>query len=370
MRCLVSIPSIRNPAVISEYARNAELHKFDLRDAFFLMITEDSADKASYKRELGAAGLDGEVMGAAEREAFMRENGIIEYLDLIPKRSHAETSFGLIYQWLNKKFEYGFFIDDDTSPIDHIDYFGSHLSNLNFSGEVDSVSSDKGWVNVLHQTFEEHRLYPRGYPYSKMNEKNSIGKANVPEGKVLISQGLWTNVPDLDAIRILMDGDLNGQAKTRLAERHFRGNFVAEKGNFQTVCSMNLSFRREIIPAFYQFPMDDNPYKIGRFDDIWSGLVAKAVADRAGGYIMNGYPLCTHNKAARSTFKDVALESPGYESNEFFSETVGNAQPREGSAIEVSRGIAQELSIRGKTDFTRYCGEHLGRWVDLCEETQ
>jgi len=35
---------------------------------------------------------------------------------------------------------------------------------------------------------------------------------------------------------------------------------------------MNLAFRREVIPAFYQLPMDDNEWEVGRFDDIWSGV--------------------------------------------------------------------------------------------------
>ena len=346
------------------------MHKFDITNTFFLIITEDSADKKAYRKELCAAGIEGEVMGATEREAFLKENGMGEYSDLIPKRSHAETSFGLIYQWLNREFEYGLFIDDDTSPIDHIDYFGRHIENLNFAGKIDAVSSDKRWVNVLYQTFENHGLYPRGYPYSKMNENNKVSKKQISRGKIFISHGLWTNVPDLDAIRILMDGDLNGQAKTRLTEKHFGGNFVVEKGNFQTVCSMNLAFRREIIPAFYQFPMDDNPYKIGRFDDIWSGLVAKAAIDGLDGYVMNGYPLCVHNKAARNTFKDVASESLGYESNEFFSETVSEAQPKTGNVIDTTKGIAQRLADDGKTEFTKYCGRYLQRWVELCEKTQ
>ena len=167
-----------------------------------------------------------------------------------------------------------------------------------------------------------------------------------------------------------MDGDLNGQAKTRLSEKHFTGNFLAEKGNYQTVCSMNLGFRREIIPAFYQFPMDDNPFKIGRFDDIWSGLVVKAVVDQLGGYILNGYPLCQHNKAPRSTFKDVSAEAPGYESNEFFSETLSGISLEGMDVNQMSEKIAETMEREGRTEFIKYCGKYLRRWVELCEKTE
>lgn len=355
--------------MISDYAKNAELHKFDTNGLYFLIITEDHADKSAYKRELKENGLEGEVMGLSEREEFMKENRISEYSDLIPKKSHAETSFGLVYMWLNKEFEHGFFIDDDTKPINSFDYFGDHLKNLNFTGEIESVSSNNNWVNVLYQTFGQHKLYPRGYPYGKMGEKIEIKKKRVSKEKIYLSHGLWTNVPDLDAIRILMDGDLNGQARTRLTEKHYKGNFITEKGNFQTVCSMNLAFRREIIPAFYQFPMDDNPYKIGRFDDIWSGLVVKEVVDRLEGYILNGYPLCEHNKAPRSTFKDVSSESPGYESNEHFSETIKGMKMEDMDVTQMSYKIAEKLEKEGKTEFLRYCGGYVRRWVELCEKT-
>ncbi len=367
-KSLVIIPTVRNPSVISDYAANIELHGFDKKSLHFLIVTEDNAEKSEYKRKLDESGLSGEIFGATERERFMGENGISEYLDIIPRKSHAETSFGLIYLLIHREFEYGFFIDDDTKPVAEFDYFGGHLGNLAFKGEVDSAGSEKGWLNVLYQSFSRHGLYPRGYPYSVMGEKTSVSRIGVSEGSVFISHGLWTNVPDLDAIRILMDGDLNGQARTRLRREDFTGNFVAEKGSFQTVCSMNLAFRREIIPAFYQMPMDDNPYRVGRFDDIWSGFVAKAVLDRIGGLIMNGYPLCEHNKAPRSTFKDVASESPGYESNEFFAETIRNTSFSSADVQGLTEEIADKLEKDGKTEFVRYCGKYLGRWTDLCEK--
>ena len=67
---------------------------------------------------------------------------------------------------------------------------------------------------------------------------------------VQLSQGLWTNVPDLDAVRILSNGDLNGQAKTRLTVSDYNGNFTVDSGQFLTVCSMNLGCTRDIVPTF------------------------------------------------------------------------------------------------------------------------
>jgi hypothetical protein len=366
-KSLVAIPSVRNPEVIVDYAKNAQEHNFPSDKLFFLIITEDFADKESYKQKLREFNLDGEVYGEKERIEYFRENNIIEYADLVPKRSHAETTFGLIYMTLNKEFKYGFFIDDDTKPENQFDYFGDHIKNLEFEGEIEEVSSSNNWVNVLYQSFGRHHLYPRGYPYSKMHESISLNTTKIKAGHIFISHGLWTNIPDLDAVRILMDGDLNGQAKTRLTINDFKHNFVTAHKNFQTVCSMNLAFRREIVPVFYQFPMDDNPFHIGRFDDIWSGLVAKVFLDQIDGYIINGFPLCIHNKAPRSTFKDLVAEAPGYESNECLSYILSEMTCDSNNAIEITKTIANTLMEKGRTEFLRYCGKYLNKYVELME---
>ncbi len=369
-KSLVVIPTVRNVNVISDYVNNAEQSSYGKDDIFLLIVTEDHIDKSAYKSKLKELGVDGQVFGQSDRDKLMADNGIGKYADLIPKRSHAETSFGLVYLLLHPEYKYCFFIDDDTLPTEGTNYFGAHMANLNFRGSIESVSSDKNWVNVLYQTHKKHKLYPRGYPYSKMGEVLSKQKVKIAKNdRVYLSQGLWTNVPDLDAIRILMDGDLDGQAKTRLSADNFTKNFVAANGNFITICSMNLAFRREIIPAFYQMPMDDNPYHIGRFDDIWSGVVAKSAVDQVGGYIINGFPLCIHNKAPRSTFKDVSLEAPGYESNEYFAEAVKSARHTTTSDIlEISEDITKELIANGRTPFIKYCGEHMARWLSMCRK--
>jgi len=87
-----------------------------------------------------------------------------------------------------------------------------------------------------------------------------------------------------------MDGDLEGQAQTRTTADDFGSDFVAARDNYLTVCSMNLAFRREVIPAFYQLPMDDNEWEVGRFDDIWSGVFLKRACDVLGKRISQRRP--------------------------------------------------------------------------------
>ncbi|MCD2199356.1 alpha-1 4-glucan-protein synthase [Halobacterium sp. KA-4] len=362
----VIVPTIREYECMREYFRNARDHGFDLDRLFVVLVTEDFCDTEGMREMLDEEGVAGAVFDGSDREAWFAEQGLEQYSHLIPAASHAQTSFGLLYLWAND-FEYGVFIDDDTLPHDEWDFFGTHLDNLAHEGEVEEVSSDERWVNVLYQS--ESDLYPRGYPYSAMDE--DIETDTTETDHVVASQGLWTNVPDLDAVRILMDGDLQGQAQTRTDFEDFDRDFVAAEGDYLTVCSMNLAFRREVVPAFYQFPMDDNAWEVGRFDDIWSGVLLKRAADVVGGEIYNGAPLCEHNKAPRSTFDDLANEVAGLELNEHFWKEVAAVEPDEDSYEAVARAVGERL-VEG--DYEEYnngaflveCGEYLLDWVDCC----
>ncbi|MDX1747376.1 MAG: alpha-1 4-glucan-protein synthase, partial [Halobacteriales archaeon] len=217
---------------------------------------------------------------------------------------------------------------------------------------------------------DEHGLYPRGYPYAAMGETTTHRTTSAKE--VVVSQGLWTDVPDLDAVRILADGDLDGQATTRLSTEDYGPSFIVEQDQYLTICSMNLAFRREVVPAFYQLPMDDNPWDVGRFDDIWSGVILKRACDVVGSQVLTGHPLCRHEKAPRSTFSDLATEVPGLELNEHLWRLVDGVGENSSSYVGVSAAIAEELAD-GDWDqfanggFLNYVGEHMGDWIDCLD---
>ena len=362
----VMVPTIRNPECMLEYFQNARKHGFDLDRLFVVLITEDFCDSESMRAMLDEAGVDGAVFDETARGEWYEEQGISEFSHLVPAASHAQTSFGLLYLWA-ADYDYGVFIDDDTAPHDDVDFFGTHMENLAFEGDIERVRSDENWVNVLYQNEEDHGLYPRGYPYAAMDETVETDTTEVE--RVVASQGLWTNVPDLDAVRILMDGDLQGQAQTRTSEADFDGDFVAAERNYLTVCSMNLAFRREVVPAFYQLPMDDNAWDVGRFDDIWSGLFLKRACDVLGGKIYNGGPLCEHNKAPRSTFSDLTNEVHGLELNEHVWEEIDAVGSDADSYREVFEAMADRLAEGDYEDwengaFLNHCGEYMRDWLD------
>ena len=364
--CVIA-PTVRNPGFIREYITNARANGFDTDRLHVVLVTEDFCDKESMRETLDELGVVGRVFGGKERDDWYERKGIGEYSDLVPAASHAETSFGLLYLWANPGFEYGVFLDDDTRPHEDFDFFGTHLDHLGSRKTVEHVSSDEQWVNVLYQNFDEHGLYPRGYPYSAMDETIRTERRKTDE--IVATQGLWTDIPDLDAVRILMDGDLRGQAQTRTTADDFTGNFAAAEDNYLTVCSMNLAFRREVVPAFYQMPMDDNDWDIGRFDDIWSGLTLKKAADMLDKTVLTGYPLCVHEKAERSTFSDLNNEVPALELNEHFWKALDNAPD---SANDYSEAYEEMITAVDAHDFSAYNNsgfidltvEKMSRWLE------
>ena len=364
--CCVIVPTIRNFSFLRAYFANARQHGFDVARLHVVIVTEDFCDKTAMEAMLREQGVSGDVLNETDRVRWLRGLDLESYADLIPRRSHAETSFGLLYMWAHRRLAYGWFIDDDTSPVQGQDFFGNHLRNLQYRGSVDVLSSDKQWVNVLFRTFQRDGLYPRGYPYGAMKESTKVRRGKADE--VVASQGLWTSVPDLDAIRLLSEGALDGVAATRIADSDYGDSFVVDSRNYLTVSSMNLAFRREVIPTFYQFPMDDNPWKIGRFDDIWSGIVLKRACDALGKSIMTGQPLCVHDKAARNVFKDLNAEVPALELNEHLWEVVDSAKVEGKDYDEVCLEIAAALRgvrpawING--EFLPHVGRFLERWIE------
>jgi hypothetical protein len=367
----VIIPTIREYECLQAYLDNARAHGFDTSRLHVVLVTEDFCETDEMEAMIEEEGVSGEVFDGTRREAFYAQHGIDEYSHLVPAASHAETSFGLLYMWAHPDFEYGIFIDDDTLPHEDDDFFGRHMENLAYEGTIEEVSSDEQWVNVLYQHADDHGLYPRGYPYAAMDETVETTTTDVDD--IVASQGLWTNVPDLDAVRILMDGDLDGQAQTRTTRDDFTNDFVAAEDNYLTVCSMNLAFRREVIPAFYQLPMDDNQWDVGRFDDIWSGVFLKRACDVLDKQIYNGFPLCEHNKAPRSTFDDLTNEVAGLELNEHLWEIIDDAGADESTYAGVFEAMGQELaagdfSSYNNGAFFNHVGEYMLDWLDCLEE--
>ena len=140
----------------------------------------------------------------------------------------------------------------------------------------------------------------RGVPY------------NLPQYPVLLSHGMWRNVPDLDAIQQLQHPDLR--------DVDFTPSHIPRHAFFP-VCAMNFAFRKELLPYAYQAPMgrkllQDGLEVFDRFADIWAGLVMKYAIDNVlNGAAVSGYSVVEHRRAS-NVWANLRKEAPGMELNE------------------------------------------------------
>ncbi len=215
-------------------------------------------------------------------------------------------------------------LDDDCYPAEK-GFVAQHVRNLYLK------ASEKWTTTFPHPDF----LYTRGFPY-KIRNKYSV----------VISHGLWSNKMDLDARTQLKHSDVNIPAYPLMV------SFIP-KGYFFPMSSMNLAFRREIVPLMY-FPLmgEDSfgkSWGYDRFDDIWAGIFAKKICDHLGFSVVNGSPFVEHKKAS-DPHKNLAKEKKGIQTNEILWKLVDRVRLTKRTLVDCYNELVQ------KTPFpkTRY----------------
>jgi hypothetical protein len=212
----------------------------------------------------------------------------IEIPDCIYNYTDAVRNLGFLAAKHNDDPDIYISLDDDVLPIDDLDPVSEHVWALSRSVQLDWVNTAKSHVNM------------RGIPYS------------LPYYPVLLSHGMWRNVPDLDAIQQLQHPDLR--------DVDFTPSHIPRHAFFP-VCAMNFAFRKELLPYAYQAPMGrkllhDGLEVFDRFADIWAGLVMKyAIDNMLNGAAVSGYSVVEHRRAS-NVWANLRKEAPGMELNE------------------------------------------------------
>jgi hypothetical protein len=256
--------------------------------------------------------VDKAYYGPRERREWFKERfgkNYEKFLSLIPERAHAETSFGFLVAY-EEGADFIVELDDDVFMKGLIE---GHRSNL-FDDTGETVSSESRWYNTMDAIAlnEKGSFFPRGHPYSPETRVEDY-KWSKTGGRCILNMGHWIGNPDFDALTILYYGGLDGRCHIR-GTKLKRDKVIVDKGTYFAVCSMNAAFVPKVLPAFYQLYM--NTMGIDRFDDIWSGIFLKRVADHLGDSICLGRPVGVHNKRPRSVFKDLKKEMDGMVMNE------------------------------------------------------
>jgi hypothetical protein len=227
----------------------------------------------------------------------------IEIPDCIYNFTDAVRNLGFLAAKHNDDPDIYISLDDDVLPIEDVDAIRRHAITLSSSVQLDWVNTADGPINM------------RGVPY------------RLPEYPVLLSHGMWRNVPDLDAIQQLQWPDLRN-----VEFNHFH----IPRHVFFPVCAMNFAFRKELLPYAYQAPMgrkllQDGLEVFDRFADIWAGLVMKYAIDNVlNGAAVSGFSIVEHRRAS-NVWANLRKEAPGMELNEtmykYMPEILGHVPP-------------------------------------------
>jgi len=168
-------------------------------------------------------------------------------------------------------------LDDDEVPIG--DPIQDHIDALNMRVPI-------SWMSTASE-------YMRGFPYAVRDE-----------AEVVLSHGVWEGVADWDAPTQLVRGNPPVE--------FYKGPIP--KGVYYPMCSMNLAFKRKMLPYIFHAPW---AIGINRFDDIFAGITSKREIDKRGWAAVSGYARVNHQRAS-NVFANLKHEAPGIELNETF----------------------------------------------------
>ncbi len=214
--------------------------------------------------------------------------------EFFPRRNGACRAFGFYVAWHESDPGEAIIALDDDCRVYHEDFAAE--VELALSAEPRPVVTCLGdHLNILDlYTGSDSCLFPRGFPYSARGVRNPLEVSPGPGQAVAFNLGLWRGIFDINAVDKIT-GRRYDFPDAMLQHR----NCIIAPSKLISICSMNMHFRREVIPALYQFPMNVEVLPDGvidRYGDIWGGFVLKVLLDLRGNGLSVGEPMIIHTK--------------------------------------------------------------------------
>jgi Reversibly glycosylated polypeptide len=211
----------------------------------------------------------------------------------IPRRNGACRDFGFYLAWRESDpDEIVIALDDDVLVEPD---FGRSVEAV-LSGAPRPIAKGTGThFNILdcYSNIQEN-LFPRGFPYSHRPGYRNWTFDGATADRVKFNLGLWREIFDVNAI-----DKLRGPQYCYADAQLHHESVIVPDGALVSVCSMNMQFRRELIPAVYQLPMHVEVmpgWVIDRYGDIWGGFILKTLMDLKGELMAVGGPMIRHQK--------------------------------------------------------------------------
>lgn len=176
------------------------------------------------------------------------------------------------------EIEYIITLDDDEKPIG--DPIQDHIDALNKRVPI-------SWMSTASE-------YTRGFPYGVREE-----------AEVVLSHGVWEGVADWDAPTQLVKG-------AHQPIEFYKGPIP--KGIYYPMCSMNLAFKRKMLPYIFHAP---KALGLARNNDIMAGILSKREIDKRGWAAVTGFARVLHERES-NVFKNLQNEAREIELYETF----------------------------------------------------
>lgn len=248
---------------------------------------------------------------------------------IIPRRTDCVRSYGY-YKAFSAEIDFIITLDDDCYPLSER-FVEKHYENLEEPAEGDAwISTGQG-------------LLPRGMPY----------ETTLRSAECVINHGLWSKVPDFDAVTQLLN--------TRLGQQFEPVEQVIPRGKFFPMCGMNLAFKPKVVPAMY-FLLMGREWPFDRFGDIWCGVFAKRICDHLGFAVRSGEPRIEHQRAS-NVWTNLRKEMPGYEVNETLWRAVDSVVLTEETVRDCYGELSEKLPLTG--EYWDRLRKAMSIWADL-----
>lgn len=211
-----------------------------------------------------------------------------------PRRNGASRDFGFYVAWKNSDPGEIIVALDDDCEVYHDDFYDQVNETLS-NHERPVATCDGTHLNILnlYQDISD-QLFPRGFPYSSRVNYQGMQLKKSESHDVTFCLGLWKNIFDINGIDKIKGPEYN-HPDAILKEP----SIIIDKEKLISVCSMNMQFRREVIPAVYQLPMHVEVmpgWVVDRYGDIWGGFILKTLMDLKNEAMAVGEPMINHLK--------------------------------------------------------------------------
>jgi len=258
------------------------------------------------------------VYTRADRVRLMGRNAVA-----IPSGNGACRDFGFYIAWKEGDADELVIALDDDCVVES-EEFVRRVLDL-FEGGEDREAQGQGRHFNIFDLYDDpavRRQFPRGFPYSSRVDYRPWTVRSGATRRIEMNLGLWKGILDVNAVdRAPAQDDEYPDASLS------HDNVVVPGGALVSLCSGSMQFRRSVIPAIYQLPMNVEVmpgWTINRYGDIWGGYILKTLMDRRGDCLSVGQPLVRHSRLGHAS-SNVRSEHLAHLVNEEFIELVAQA---------------------------------------------